>query len=915
MTYPAKTYVSSASPEWRLISGARVTPDSSHEIALVQNGDFKDLFELPQTRSMIGADIYDANDAHQINILKENGYASFVEERIAAKVIEGERAEWLVRLMCIGVGAMRLFLQANVTGPPVLFNPEIAVVPECFSEAARSISKDSQATLMIDGHSAYHLAHYPILLVLAKVVLNSPALCNDQAPQTMPWWRLRVNFLHQRVLPEEAGSLYEYICADMENVEKMLVGRNRSIAAMFLVERAMIDSYFGKDKEALGELERAAEMTGLQYALTGIVGKRTKFQQQDVSQLVVLAKSAKPVDGNDGAKPKALDLNDDTLLESIAFSKSSATIKEDSDLPEALQGLDPGDQPPLDPLDATILLLIAETIKNTNPEDGLTREQMMPFVTRVLSHSTNWEVYTLALLVRSRIEGSRTRNIERSVLQLQVVVDQVIAETAWNQTPENGEGEVVTSFLSQPKQGESAPVRERLLYIHQIPIPTRWELEAELASRWISVGGLRTALDIYERLEMWPEVALCLSATENEPKAREVVQNQLFESGSTKERVPPPSQAPRLWCILGDIDECPDHYEKAWKVSGKHYARAMRSLGRYHIARREYQMAADAYGESLKIFPLHGQGWFALGCCWLELEAWDGAIRAFRRAVNIDNSDAEAWSNLATALLHQPPMLTPDTTETQYRLIDEEEDIETSAVHDPQGNLKAALRALKNASKLKRDSWRIWENYLTVSATLKPPALADMVSAMKMLIVLRKDQCGESAVDVRVLEMLIGHVVIQDNGGDDSEETDHRRRWDGVTKQIVEMVEKEVVPIITSNPRLWRCVGRLELWRRKPVRALEACEKAWRAISSRHGSADSTEASWEELVDATVELADSYQSLGPMERTEGLAAGEMVAKDWRFKARSVVRGTIGKGKDSWEGTKGWDRLVQVLEKL
>ena len=46
-----------------------------------------------------------------------------------------------------------------------------------------------------------------------------------------------------------------------------------------------------------------------------------------------------------------------------------------------------------------------------------------------------------------------------------------------------------------------------------------------------------------------------------------------------------------------------------------------------------------------------------------------------------------------------------------------------------------------------------------------------------------------------------------------------------------------------------------------------------------------------------------------------MGAGEPVAKDWKFKARSAVRGIMGRGKDSWEGTEGWERLKGVMEGL
>ncbi|KAK5002334.1 hypothetical protein LTR28_011549, partial [Elasticomyces elasticus] len=76
-----------------------------------------------------------------------------------------------------------------------------------------------------------------------------------------------------------------------------------------------------------------------------------------------------------------------------------------------------------------------------------------------------------------------------------------------------------------------------------------------------------------------------------------------------------------------------------------------------------------------------------------------------------------------------------------------------------------------------------------------------------------------------------------------------------------------------------------------------------------------SESRWNEVVDATIELCDAYESLGPRERTEGLGAGQLVAKDWRFKARSAVRGVMGKGKGSWEGTEGWVRLRDALDQL
>jgi hypothetical protein len=52
------------------------------------------------------------------------------------------------------------------------------------------------------------------------------------------------------------------------------------------------------------------------------MGKRTKFQTFDVAQLVVVAESADSDEPNENkATPETLALNDDTLLESISFTK------------------------------------------------------------------------------------------------------------------------------------------------------------------------------------------------------------------------------------------------------------------------------------------------------------------------------------------------------------------------------------------------------------------------------------------------------------------------------------------------------------------------------------------------------------------------------------------------------------------
>lgn len=862
---------------------------------------------------------------------------------------------------CIGYAALLAFLQSNVTGPPLPFNSAKTLLPEDVSSSLKSIREARRvllAGLALDGIAAYRLTPNIELLSLADAIFTSPAILKNVS--VARWAKLRTKFMHQRLLSEPASTLQDIIYEDLGIIAGELEAAktnadfDKQAEGEFLLERSTIHIHHGLDSYAREDIEAATKDRVFKFALTGLLGKRTKWQQKETSQLVVLAKSAETPspDEQENAKaattepeiteeeaskataPEALDLNDDTLLESISFSKKTdnpVDIQAISNLPQELQDLDPSDQPKLQALDSSILLSIASSIKNTSPENGLTREETIPYATRVIEGgSSNWQVYTQALLVRSRIEGYKSRTIERGLLQLQALVDQVIADTANGETAEEGQGgdAAASTFLPKAKESESAPATERLQYIFQLASPTRWDLEAELASRWVSLGGLRSALDIYQRLEMWAEAALCWAATEREDKARSVVRRQLFhatDGGSEEEpaddekwegapRDPAPLEAPRLYCILGDIDASTEMWEKAWEVSNNRYARAQRSLGRHYIAANDFIKAALAYSKALTIDKLNQPSWFAFGCTLLELEQFDRAVEAFTRCVQLDESDAESWSNLGAALMKTDPeaKLAAIKKEDNPTLDDEEDRLPS----DPSKELQAvaqntrvdALIALRRAATLKHDSFRIWDNVLTVAASLSPPDYGTMLAAQKRIVDLRGKTEGESCLDPAVLQALVSHLITTNDFYDPTAP--------GLARMIVRFIDEMVVPLITSSAQLWQLVSKLALWRRKPTSALEAEEKAWRAVTSQPGWETESEKRWDAVVDATVRLCDSYESLGPMERTEGMGAGEeLVAKDWKFKARSAVRGITNKGKECWESTAGWERLQEATEEI
>ncbi|KAL4865360.1 hypothetical protein BDV12DRAFT_200204 [Aspergillus spectabilis] len=937
----------------------------------LEDEEIAPILELPLAKELFGHNSAGEGSLDRV-FQGDISYTQFVSEQTKSVVstpmdglsLEQQKSQ----LLYIGLAALFAFLQTNVTGPPLEFKSADIIIPSALRSnpaTLRSIRYKVIRELSVDGEAAYKLTPCVELFAVAKAILVDADILAADGPLVASTARLRVNFLHQKMLSEVTSTLQDVIYKDLDGLSKSVLGDNTPglEKGKFLLERATIHIHHGFDAKARTDLEKAAAVRKFEFALTGRLGKRTKFQDRDISQLVILAKSAEDTTSANGTEssdnansdapaPKKLNLNDDTLLEAISFTKQdekvsqakAVTVQEDSALSPALASLDPGEQPMLDPVDSAILLSFAAAITNTRPEDGLTREETAPYATRVLDGgSSNWQIYTQGLLLRSRIEGYRSRTVERAVLQMQALVDQVLADTATRDTQTTDAPQEPSTFLPRPEKEESASAADRLKYIWQLSFSTRWDLEAELANRWVNLGGLRTALDIYERLQMWAEVALCYAATDKEDKAKVTVRRQLYqptgdnpddenEKFEGPELSPLPADAPRLFCILGDIQSDPTLYDRAWDVSNQRYARSQRSLARHFLSLSPpaLEKAAEAYQKSLHINRLNHSAWFALGCVQLELQRWDEAIESFTRTVQLEDTDAEAWSNLAAAMLRtsQPS----DSDEPQPQLAapaaddDEESEEPLKAPEDPYKRKREAISALHRAAQLKNTDSRIWDNLLTVAASIPPPLTPyrDVIAAQRKVIELLGPKKGEKAVDIPILGMLVDHLVtVYDyedlliEVGAESEGAKPERvvRSGTIPGSILSLIETSIVPLITHSAPLWLLVASVEKFRNRPSKALEAHEKAWRATvaSSTQGAFQmGDEKRWMDIVSATERLVrNGYARYGPLDKEGSDEEGELVAKDWRFKARSAVRGIMGKGKEMWEGTEGWERLREL----
>jgi tetratricopeptide (TPR) repeat protein len=969
-----------------------------------------------------------------------------------------------------GLAAFNAFLQANVTGPVLTRDQATLAAP--YLEAPE-IDLDIRS-LDVDGIGVYPFIPHIDLFCLARHVIENVASEVDWAAAqaqagrhervSLAWMKLRLHVWHYKLFIHptlssgntftknmaisEVPSLVEKIQEGLARVESDVIGEaweapdaaskySSEDKVRFLVEKANACIMLGQEVKAREALKLAAELNGFVYALSGALGKRTRFQDKSTSQLVVLAKSSVESHNEGGEEtPQALPLNDDTLLEHIEFSNDGTEGKNgeknitaaESSLPVPLRDIQADQQPQLSALDQIILLTEATLKDAFSPADTLTSEEILPFAVRVINDkSTNWQVYTQALLVRSRIEMHHSRTVERGVLQMQAVVDQVLVDTADKSSPSRGVDEAKgteardvpaisisvawgdheekpnkesappvdekpRSFFPAVQSTESASAEVRLQYIHALSSPPRWHLESELAYAWTGVGSLISALEIFRRLKLWAEVALCLASSATldqgdgsgrggggEEKARAIIRWRLFhhkdrdpeapgeeidentdistlkaEDFTGPERTPPQSNAPRLFCILGDMEpeSAVAHYERAWEISKKRYARAQKSLGEHYLALKDWHKAREAYNRAVSVNRIAPELWNRLGDINLRLGLFGDAAEAFTRAIGASNDtsggeDARTWSNLGSALYsmyseavgegkrakeNSSKSEAPTNGHKREALDESDEAPQTSTEkgpNDPTMLLVQSMKAYKRGASIAGDNWRIWDNVITLATRMRPMPFFEIIQALRSIIRLRQT---EDALDDDILRLLLTEGVFAVKKNDANPEAVYEPPRGSVERNVNEMMENEIVPLITSRSELWELVSRLRVWRRDYEGAIDASEKAWRAsvggatsgassigggltagsarLSSKEGRSGNwleDKEAWQVVVQRTDELVAVLENYGPLV--------ENVGEKWRGKARAAIRSVMGKGKENWEGSEGWLTLKGLLDGL
>lgn len=721
----------------------------------------------------------------------------------------------------MGVACLQAFVQNSFTGPSI--TREIQERWPIIKES----TNDALAALAIDGEEVYQLTSLPLLLLIAKLILidNKHNLSDLDAS----WWAFRCALVHQKLLDHFSSTLQSFINKAIAETNANLpsLEDNRALHACFHLECGLVNHYYTNDAKSRQYFSEAQLCNQFKWNVTGALGKRTKYQSFDVSQLMIVAISHINADDEIGSPkllPKNPNLNDDTLLEKIAFTQEPK-------------------QQNLNAVDQCILLAFCLNVRNTNAADGLTAEQMMPFVQRVLENPNNWMIHTMALLLRSRLESGKSRTVERSCLQLQALVDQFDCN--------------------------DSEASERMMYFYLIEMPTKWDIEVffllsqrELGKRFVSLGVIRSALEIFTRLEMWEDVISCHQMLDQPKKAELIILNLLKTY---------PHSA-KFTCLLGDVRHDPSLYQVAWDLSGGRFARAMRSLGAEKFRCSEWQASIDCYSKALLINPLFENSWFTMGCAALKIDQLDTAVDAFARVTSIDPDNGEAWSNQASVFIRQK-------------------------------KLREAYRCLKEAIRHNYDSSNIWENFMYVCVDIGE--IRDAIRALDRIFSIRieKDDRKSKAVDLEVLEIITQAVMdnISDSSGTPS--SAHVKQLDAFLSATTSRM---------SSAQLSTICAKFYESQSRPVEALEFARKAYTCLLNDPRMLLDL-LIFQQLAHTTLGFVQSLSLLGPQ-----LTGGELtnheavVCKDWKYQSKMAIKAVIGRTREIYEDRKEFQNLVSVL---
>ncbi|KAI6227697.1 Tetratricopeptide TPR-1 and Tetratricopeptide TPR2 domain containing protein [Aphelenchoides fujianensis] len=355
-------------------------------------------------------------------------------------------------------------------------------------------------------------------------------------------------------------------------------------------------------------LQLAARFSGLQLEFGGALGRRTRFQQRSLPQLIVKTESSsmdggffplEPVD-----LPSNVDNRDDTVLEKLRLD-------------------DGGDSEPSGRLNAeqTACVLAATWLRiREDPVVELRFETIEAMVNKVLAHSTGFMTTLSAFILRSEAERLNTRRVERACQQMEALVDLLENRGA--------------------KPVDEAEARRRLqdLFI-ACPLQPIWEVKKFYAKVLMSLALTSEAIAVYESIHDWENVVEGYAVLNMKEKALGILE-------SLHEQHP---QNPYFLCLIGEIRRDEKTLGRVLELTDDRYFKAHKALGMMALEAKNYAKAFQHLKRVFELHPLSIQAVYNCGVAAMEIGELREAIRAFHHCASVDPENYRAWNNLAAA--------------------------------------------------------------------------------------------------------------------------------------------------------------------------------------------------------------------------------------------------------------------------
>ena len=477
--------------------------------------------------------------------------------------------------------------------------------------------------------------------------------------------------------------------------------RGAFVASVIMLEWGLANHHFRRAGRGKASFNKALEYSKLEVEVTGADGVRTKYQTKMTAQYLVRAKPNATVPNNDANVTdnkanieKQMIKHDDVSDDALLLEKIRFDAQDDN----AHFNLSIHDQ--------SILLALCLDVKNDNPMDGLTGEQMGAYLARVLNQHDDWMVYATALLERAWLECERTHGRERAILQIQALADQ------------HSNRLTLTQSTFKSVEEDSAPAQDRLRHLHGIVYPPRWDTLRDLAERYAKLGIVTSAAELFEEIELWDDVVECYRIAGKSNKAEEVVRARLAET-----------ETPRMYAALGDLTKDPKFFERSLELSHGKYYDSHIALGKYYFDKGDLRTALKHFLDGLEIKPLLPAVWFRVGTISMQLKEWDTALKAFTEVVQQEPEEGDAWGNVA-------------------------------AIHMHRRNPAEAYPALLESLKQNRNNWRVWVSKLYTCIDLKK--YDEAIQACVELINLkarRNSSEGVEPLEEKCVRAIVGGTV------------------------------------------------------------------------------------------------------------------------------------------------------------